>query len=36
VLCDWYLSIIRPCIYSLLPESTIKSGRFFIDTLLRC
>jgi hypothetical protein len=28
------MSVIRPYIYSLLPDSTIKSGRFIIDTLV--
>jgi hypothetical protein len=28
-----YLSIIRPYLCSLLPENTIKSGRFIVDTL---
>jgi hypothetical protein len=33
VLWDWYLSINRPYLYSLLPENTIKFGRFIVDTL---
>jgi hypothetical protein len=33
VLCDWYLSIIMPYLYSLLPENPIKSGHFIVDTL---
>jgi hypothetical protein len=33
VFCDWYLSIIRPYLYSLLPENTINSGRFIVDSL---
>jgi hypothetical protein len=33
VLCDWYLSVIRPYLYSLLPENMIKPGRFIVDTL---
>jgi hypothetical protein len=33
VLCDWYLSIIKPYLYSLLPENTIKTGRFIVGTL---
>jgi hypothetical protein len=35
VLCDWYLSINRSYLYSLLPDntSTINFGRFVVDTL---
>jgi hypothetical protein len=33
VLCDWHLSIIRPHLYSLLPENTTKSWRFIVDIL---
>jgi hypothetical protein len=32
-LCDWYFSIIRPYLNSLLPENCIKSGSFIIDIL---
>jgi hypothetical protein len=31
--CVTYLPIIRPYLYSLLPESTIKSERIILDTL---
>lgn len=31
--CDWYLSLIGPYLYSLLPESTTKWERFIADTL---
>jgi hypothetical protein len=30
VLRHWYLSIIRPYLYSLLPENNTKSGRFTV------
>jgi hypothetical protein len=33
VLWDWYLSIIRPYIYFLFPENTIKSVRLIVDIL---
>jgi hypothetical protein len=33
VLCDWYLSIIRPYLYSSLPENMVKSGHFIAHTL---
>jgi hypothetical protein len=28
-----YSSIIRPYLYSLLPENKVKSGHFIVDTL---
>jgi hypothetical protein len=35
VLCDWYLSVIRPYQYSLLSENTTKSWSFILDSLYK-
>jgi hypothetical protein len=36
VFCQWHLSIIRPYLYSLLPENTMKLGSFVVEILHVC